>query len=415
MGRRERDGVAIDADAGDAAMPMGIARLSKLAFDGADLKSVLHGLRDQAASGGAGPAALMDLATLEQLFGNVENGIAYQAAALEQRRLYRSPCGPALPALRLMALAAPGDIGTNTPLEFLLEGGDVALDTLYVVPDRAPVAALPEFDLAIVAVGEADSNRPVLDEIVDLVAQFHVPVLNDPRRVPLLARDRLPQLLADIPGLIVPPTVRVERARLAPVAEGAIGIADVVPGAAFPIIARPIDSHAGRGLKRLCSKKSLATYLAERTEDRFFVSPFVDYRSADGRFRKYRIVFVAGRPYACHMAIADQWMIYYLNAGMRESGAKRAEEAHFFRTFDDEFAHRHATALGAIAARTGLDYFAIDCAELSDGRLLLFEADIAMIVHAMDPPDIFPYKGPQMRKVFAAFRTLLRQRAGLAP
>ena len=274
----------MDADAGDAAMPMGIARLSKLAFDGADLKSVLHGLRDQAASGGAGPAALMDLATLEQLFGNVENGIACQAAALEQRRLYRSPCGQALPALRLMALAAPGDIGTNTPLEFLLEGGDVALDTLYVVPDRAPVAALPAFDLAIVAVGEADSNRPVLDEIADLVAQFHVPVLNDPRRVPLLARDRLPQLLADIPGLIVPPTMRVERARLAAVAEGTIGVADVVPGAAFPIIARPINSHAGRGLKRLCGKKSLATYLAERAEERFFVSPFVDYRSADGLY-----------------------------------------------------------------------------------------------------------------------------------
>ena len=28
----------------------------------------------------------------------------------------------------------------------------------------------------------------------------------------------------------------------------------------------------------------------------------------------------------------------------------------------------------------------------------------------MDPPDLFPYKQPQMRKVFAAFEGMLRQR-----
>jgi hypothetical protein len=27
----------------------------------------------------------------------------------------------------------------------------------------------------------------------------------------------------------------------------------------------------------------------------------------------------------------------------------------------------------------------------------------------MDPPDLFPYKPPQMRKVFAAFEGMLRQ------
>jgi len=99
---------------------------------------------------------------------------------------------------------------------------------------------------------------------------------------------------------------------------------------------------------------------------------------------------------------------------MRESAAKRDEEAQFFANFDDDFARRHAGALSAIATRIGLDYFAIDCAELRDGRLLLFEADIAMIVHAMDPPDVFPYKGPQMRKVFDAFRTYLLHKAGRA-
>ena len=48
------------------------------------------------------------------------------------------------------------------------------------------------------------------------------------------------------------------------------------------------------------------------------------------------------------------------------------------------------------------------------GRLLVFEADAAAVIHLMDPQDMFPYKQPQMRKVFAAFDAMLRQRAGQA-
>ena len=64
--------------------------------------------------------------------------------------------------------------------------------------------------------------------------------------------------------------------------------------------------------------------------------------------------------------------------------------------------------------RIGLDYFAIDCAQTRDGKLLVFEADNASIVHNMDPADIFPYKGPQMRKVFDAFVAMLYKHAGAA-
>jgi hypothetical protein len=49
---------------------------------------------------------------------------------------------------------------------------------------------------------------------------------------------------------------------------------------------------------------------------------------------------------------------------------------------------------------------------MPDGSLLIFEIDNAAIVHALDDPDDFPYKRPQMRKVFAAFRDMLLARAG---
>jgi hypothetical protein len=111
------------------------------------------------------------------------------------------------------------------------------------------------------------------------------------------------------------------------------------------------------------------------------------------------------------MAASDHWMVHYLNAGMAENADRRADEARAMAAFDSGFAGRHAAAFAALRRQIGLDYFQIDCAELPDGRLLVFEAAVAGIVHLMDPPDLFPYKPAQMQRVFQAFSAMLRSRA----
>ena len=77
------------------------------------------------------------------------------------------------------------------------------------------------------------------------------------------------------------------------------------------------------------------------------------------------------------------------------------------RDFDRDFGLRHQGALAAVAGRVGLDYFTIDCAENKNGELLIFEADNTAVVHNMDSPEVFPYKAPQMRKIFDAFAAML--------
>ena len=394
-----------------ADMPLGIATLSKLAFEGIDLAPLHSQLLDKYIFEPDNAAALMDLSTIEQLFGNEADGIARQSEALRCRQIYRSPCADETPGLRLLAFAAPGDVGNNTPLEFLLEGSGVALTTLYVVPGMELPPDIPPHDVAIVAACESDANRPVLTEIARLLSSWPTPVLNHPDRIAQLARERLHGLAKPVTGIAMPATVRIDRTTLSEIAAGRAALQAYLPDGAFPLIARPLGSHAGRGLQKIDDSEALARYLAERPERGFHISSFVDYRSPDGLYRKYRIVFIGGRPYACHMAIADQWMIYYLNAGMAESAAKKIEEERFMTAFDQEFARRHRSALTGLAERVGLDYFGIDCAQTGDGKLLLFEADVAMIVHLMDSPAVFPYKVPHMRKLFADFCALLKDRA----
>jgi hypothetical protein len=181
------------------------------------------------------------------------------------------------------------------------------------------------------------------------------------------------------------------------------------------IIIRPQDSHAGRALEKFDDVQSLANYLQRTPGEVFYVSYFVDFRSPDGQFRKYRIELIAGRPYLCHMAISDHWIIHYLNAGMDISPAKRNEEAAMMASFEQDFAVRHGAALRAIYERAGLEYLGIDCAVASSGELLIFEIDSNMVVHDMDPVDLYPYKQPQMRRIFSAFQEMLHNKAAGHP
>ncbi|HEY1504542.1 MAG TPA: hypothetical protein VGF92_09595 [Stellaceae bacterium] len=392
--------------------PLGIAKLSKLAFDGVDLAPLHSQLLDKYIFEPDNAAALIDLSTIEQFFGNEQAGVARQGEALRLRRVFHSPCSTNTPALRLLALAAPGDVGNNTPLEFVLEGSDIALSTLYIVPGQPLPDPLPEHDIAIVTACKADGNRAVLAEIERVLPSWPKPVLNHPEQIAALSHERLHNVMKSVPGLMLPPTVRIDRTTLSEIAAGRAELTTHLSEGAFPLVVRPLDSHAGHGVQKLDDAASLTRYLAERQERGFYLSRFVDYRSPDGLFRKYRIMFIGGKPYACHMAMANEWMLHYFNAGMAESAVKKIEEERFMLGFEHEFAKRHHAALAGIAERVDLDYFGIDCAQTAEGSLLLFEADIAMIVHLMDSPAAFPYKVVQMRKLFADFVAMLRDCAG---
>jgi hypothetical protein len=383
------------------------AAVLRAVFEGADATALIQAQLDRLHADVTDAAAYITLSLLYQLIGQKENGLACQEAGLHYARIYRQPVEGA--TLRLLTISARGDLMTNTPVELMLEGQGVEVLRLYADQLGGLAESVPDHDLALMAIGESDETRPILDRLKGLGGRWPRPVLNDAGTVLELSRDRLWRRLAGIDGLFTPPTVRISGAALTAVALGERALGEILPDGAFPLIVRPVGSHAGKGLARVEDAAELAAYLDEAGPQMAYISRFIDYASADGGYRKYRVAFLGGRPFLAHLAIGDHWMVHYLNAGMAESEAKRAEEAAAMAGFD--FAARHAEAFAEMSARLGLDYFAIDCAETPDGDLFLFEADISMIVHALDPEDLYPYKRPQMAKLFAAFAAMLRSRA----
>jgi hypothetical protein len=390
---------------------IGFAKLTTMAFGGTDLRPMRDEIMSKIADGTAGVGEGLDLSLIVQLLGEKQIGLAIQAEVLAFHQLFRSPCSVEKPRLRVLALAAAMDMGGNTPIELLLEHSGIELLTLYVVAGTELPAPPPDHDIAIVIASDSEECRDALRKIEWALPRWPRPLLNPPHLVGNLDRDKLHRLLDGIEGLDIPATTSVTRARLSELGQPTDLLVDIAADLQFPIIIRPRGSHAGIGLAKLDDRAAVGRYLAERPEQEFFVSRFVDYANDDGLFRKYRVVVVDGRPYACHMAIVDRWDIWYLNAGMAFSETKRLEEENFMRTFDHAFAVRHQHALAAMIDRVGLDYFTIDCAENKLGELLIFEADNTAVVHNMDSPDMYSYKPPQMRKIFEAFAAMLYRRA----
>jgi glutathione synthase/RimK-type ligase-like ATP-grasp enzyme len=327
-----------------------------------------------------------------------DSALDMQSRALAMQRTYRI-AGPVCPKIRLLAFMGPGNMLDNTPLDFVAECSSIQLDLLYLYQNGDFPSEIPEHDIAFVAVGESAKSRVMLEALESIYETWPRPILNRPANVWNCARDVCYSILRNIPGLAVPNTQRISK----------FDAPDVV----FPCTIRPIDTHGGTGLARLNAPDELHVYFEKVPANAYYVATYIDCQSKDGYFRKIRLVFINGVAYACHLAVSENWMVHYLSAGMECSETKRAEEAHFMATFQEDFSVRHHSHLQTLARLLNLDYVTVDCAEMEDGSLVVFEVDTRGLVHAADPVDIFPYKPITMQKAFKAFECMLVARIQL--
>ncbi len=380
-------------------------------FEGSDISPIWDELFGRVCANPTDAAAFLDVSILLHAIGEEDKAVLSQKAALEISRKYRIVNGRGT-GPNVLVFVTAGDFMANTPIEFLLEESDANILLHYVDADTADLNDVPEHDVAFVAVGESSANLPVLENLDRLLRGWAGPILNNaPRRIMDLSRDGVAETLKDEPSILAPAAARVSRDAIGQLACGQIEVASILGAGNYPVIVRPVGTHAGKGMEKISTPWELSAYLNSQAEAEFFVTPFVDYSGPDGKFRKQRIAFINGRAYASHLAVSSHWMVHYLNAGMTEHEDRRAEEASWMASFDSDFSVRHARSFDALHRRLGLDYFAIDCAELADGRLLLFEADVAMIVHSMDWQAMFAYKKAAMHKLFVAFEEALVRRA----
>jgi len=339
-----------------------------------------------------------NLASLLAGQGKLAEARRHRDLAYAGRNLFIEPAPRPLLTVLMPTTAESG----NVPLDHLMPRdrfSRLRWVVEYAGEDQA--GDLPPYDIVFNAIGDPDLAGPAAAPMRRLLETCEKPMLNAPDAVARTRRDAMPVLLGDIQGVVVPAVARIAAAdiRLMGLA-GAIAQA----GLATPVLARPVGSHGGKGLLRADTNPALE---ALRVSGDHYVTAFHDYRSVDGYFRKYRVVFVDRRPYPYHLAISRDWLVHHESAGMAEDGVRRGEEQRFVEDPRSVLGEAAMASVEAIGRRLDLDYAGVDFSILRDGRVLVFEANATMLVHPEAHDGVYAYKNGAVAAIVEAFEAML--------
>jgi glutathione synthase/RimK-type ligase-like ATP-grasp enzyme len=263
-------------------------------------------------------------------------------------------------------------------------------------PDLSPYSCLVNL------VTEPERNEKVLEAMRKLLRGVHGKVINPPEAVLRSTRDQVARRLADVPGLLVPKIVRLRTTRPQIVRE-TIERA----GLQFPAILREVATHTGMIVGRFDSVEELQQAMHDGVEH--VATEFVDYRSDDGLYRKYRVFFIGPHVIFRHKLFSEHWNVHGKDRDRVMVGRPDLieEEVALFATPDGAFPPEVKQVLTAVRERIDLDYFGMDFGIARDGRVLLFEANATMSFYSKLPGPEFDYLQACLPPARAAFRALI--------
>jgi hypothetical protein len=288
--------------------------------------------------------------------------------------------------------------GGNVRLRPWMDDRILAVTTIYAEYYDI-TQPLPPHKLVVNAIGDADLCAAALTKAQAIIAGSPAPVLNQPMRVCATGRAEISRSCVGIEGMIVP------NIRLMPRAD--ILAADHL---LFPLLLRTPGLHTGQHFVLAESRETLGDKIATLPGDALFAIEYFNTRGADGLARKYRVMFIDGKIYPCHLAISEDWKVHYYTAAMAENVIYREEERRFLEDMSGVLGPRAMAALDALRRTLGLDFAGADFALTTDGSVLLFEANATMAINAPPSGGLWDYRREATETVQRATRQMLMRR-----
>ncbi len=325
--------------------------------------------------------------------------------AQDLRPLIVQPAATPQPAFTVLLLDTPG--AGSTPVHYLTGSAPYACRFYCVLPETPRHLELLRTgaDVVFNMIADADNGAEMLPHAARIVEALGLPTVNPPSLIARSGRKALADKLAGTPFCRVPAT------RLLP-ASALMTDAGGLDGLSLPLLVRKAGTHGGDVFEKFGETGAIAGFVAAHPDADFYVTEFVDYRSPDGFFRKYRFICIDGTLWPYHLAIHDHWMVHHFRTDMAHQAWMRDEEAAFLARPERVFGPDQQGAVLAMAKATALDYCGVDVALDPEGRVVLFECNASMLVHD-EKAGPFTYKNPAIARIKAAFDAMLARRAGV--
>ena len=309
------------------------------------------------------------------------------------------------PDFSVLLLDAPG--AGSTPVNYLAGHSAYEANFVGVLPDFSYDIELlrAKADVVVNMIADADNGHEVLPLALDLADRIARPIVNHPRKIMGTDRESIARKLAAIPLCRIPKTLRLTASEM-----NGNQLQEHIAQLALPVLIRCAGTHGGDDFEKVDDLGAISEFVTRHPEATFYVSEFVDYRAADGYYRKYRLICIDGQILPYHLAIHDHWMVHHFRTDMANQAWMREEEEAFLKEPHNVFNAEHFAAFHQMAAAIGLDYCGIDCSLDRDGNIVVFEANATMLVHdEKNPP--FLYKNPYIAKIKEAFDAMLTKMA----
>jgi tetratricopeptide (TPR) repeat protein len=271
------------------------------------------------------------------------------------------------PGTRVLILASVK--GGNIPAKHIFDGRTYKATVLYVEYYK-PTLPLPRHDLVFNVIGDADLCRDALIIADRIVTCSDAAVINPPAEVLKTGRAENAARMGALTG------VRAPRMSLM----GKCDVKDMT----LPLLLRAPGFHTGQHFVKVERQEDVAPALSSLPGDDILAIEYLDARGADGKARKYRVMFIGGALYPLHLAVSSDWKVHYFTADMGIEEDHRREEERFLEDMGQALGPKAMDTLTRIAAKLGLDYGGIDFAVGQDGELLFFEANATMVI--VPPP-----------------------------
>jgi tetratricopeptide (TPR) repeat protein len=301
-------------------------------------------------------------------------------------------------------------IGGNIPLYDILDDRVFQWTTL-IAESYAGDMTLPRGAVAFNSIGDADRCGRALECAERALSRLDAEVINPPARVRESGRAANAARFRELEGVVAPRVVSFARAELE-ASDAAQRLA--AAGFGFPVLLRSPGYHTGQHFERVDDPARLAPTLAALPGDELLAIENVDTQRADGTFRKYRVMFVDGRPYPVHLAISRDWKVHYFSAAMAGDAAFRDEERAFLTDLRGTLGEAGWAALDRVARTLDLDYGGVDFAFDRAGRLVVFEANATMVIVLPDAGEHWSYRRAPLESLRAAVAAMIVRRAALS-
>lgn len=320
-------------------------------------------------------------------------------------------------------------VAFNKPgrLDFIMEGNTEVLNFLkldqnrfkvvntllpFVVPDRELIEGFrlkyEGIDVIFNDICEPDVCMNALRSAsYYLRDNVDVPVINHPHYVMEISRDRVSEKLQGIKGLYVPKIIRIKP-------DSVESIKKVVEKQnMYPFIFREIGRHTYTEAVLVKNRKDLELLeVFSFRGNEYYIVEFVDYKSEDGLYRKYRVAVIDGKLYPRSLMISDYWNVH------GESRARVMDKDERYRIEDKNwlngFKGKAYSPLLEIYKRLNLDLFIIDFGILKDGSIVLFEVSPCFrLVSSTDFKKEYSYFAPHVERIQKAIINMIEKRANM--